>query len=110
MLTSNDIHTRIARVFMEPSKRFADNRRPFLYLLRRDLSDLYGPEAEPPNPSVIKAPLLAALGVMVGFELLTKYWSGKYMKTSGEDVEEFLRLVSGISDREVKGLAQFRHA
>ena len=109
MLISNDIHTEIPRVFMDPARTYPDNRRPFLYLLRRDLTTLYGPEDSVPDLSKLKAPLLTALGVMIGLELLAKLRIGKHEATF-EDLESFMRDICKLPVDQATALAQFRHA
>ncbi|MFZ3122124.1 MAG: hypothetical protein WA104_01985 [Thermodesulfovibrionales bacterium] len=106
MLFSKNVQTKIARVFTAPSHPLPDHRTPFLYLLRRDLELLYGHENR--NGSV-KAPLLACLGIMVGFELLAKMWSGNYQAESKELIS-FLENVTGLPSDKADALAQFRHA
>jgi hypothetical protein len=94
-------------MFLDPNEECADDRRPLLYLLRRDLQNQYGKEADP--PSSILCPLLTGLGVMVGFELLTKLWTGD-RHARPEQIEEFLKNICSLPERDVIALAQFRHA
>ena len=54
------------------------NIRSILYLLRRDLRDLSCPESqEIPSESRIVAPVLAAAGINIGFEVLGRIWTGE---------------------------------
>lgn len=97
----------ISQIFMDPNKKCPDKRRPLLYLLRRDLQNLYGKESKPPNKII--SPLLTSLGIMIGLELLTKYWSGDH-EAGTSKIENFLQKVSGLPEEKAIALAQFRHA
>lgn len=114
MLISNDVQSEIARVFMDPSERPSDERRPLLYLLRRDLKDQYGGENEQVESVQIKSPLLICLGIMVGFELLTKMYSGKHeFEKSGEgkrEVKKFMLDILEIGGQEAGALIKFRNS
>jgi hypothetical protein len=56
--------------------RESRNTHSVLYLLRRDLRDISGPEEEPPDLEKLRAPILASFGVMAAFELLARVWTG----------------------------------
>ena len=107
MHSTNDPKIEIARVFLAPCDEPVDNGRSILYLLRRDLQDQYGKESDPPGKII--SPLLTTLGIMLGFELLTKYWSGHY-KTKAKDIENFLKNVAKLSAIQSVILTQLRHA
>lgn len=107
MLFTNDPRTEINRIFMNPDYLCPDQRRPLLYLLRRDLQNQYGKESAPPQKLV--SPLLTSLGIMVGIELLTKYWSGDH-DAGTLLIEKFLEKVASLSNQKAIALAQFRHA
>ncbi|OGP67008.1 MAG: hypothetical protein A2031_05385 [Deltaproteobacteria bacterium RBG_19FT_COMBO_43_11] len=107
MLFSNDVQTEIARVFSHPSDRFYENQVSLMYLLRRDLQNQYGQEDGPPVK--VKSPLLTCLGIMVGFELLTKLWSGEH-ETCSALIENFLNKVAQLQNHKSVALVQFRHA
>jgi hypothetical protein len=107
MILSNDPVVEICRMFLDPNEECGDNRRPLLYLLRRDLQNQYGKEVDP--SSSILSPLLTGLGVMVGFEVLTKLWTGD--PHAGTDrIEEFLKNICSLPERDAIALTQFRHA
>lgn len=76
MIITNDPQTEIARIFMDPNIKLPDNRRPLLYLIRRDLQNQYGKESK--DFQQVVSPLLTSLGTMIRIELLTKYWSGDH--------------------------------
>lgn len=107
MIFSNDPAAEIARAFTNPDGLLPDKRRPLLFLLRRDLQNQYGKEGAPPGQ--LLSPLLTGLGIMVGFEVLTKLWSGDH-KAGTPEIEDFLREVGQISESHAIALAQFRHA
>jgi len=105
--TGDDRRSRLLkRTFRKPTKgRIRQGSR--LLLLRSDLQQLLGPEDA--SPQRVEAPLLAALVLSAGFELLAKYWSGK-ADTSPRDVELFLCTVVGVSPFDAAALVQLRHA
>lgn len=107
MIINKTPQTEIARIFLDPNITPHDNRRPLLYLLRRDLQNQYGKENDPPGRLI--SPLLTCLGIMVGIELLTKYWSGNH-EAGNSDVEKFLQDVGGLSENSAIALTQLRHA
>jgi hypothetical protein len=107
MQFSNDPNIEIARVFLAPDNESVDDGKSILYLLRRDLQNLYGKEMD--EPSKIFSPLLTTLGIMVGFELLSKYWSGNHI-TKSTDLENFLKKVAELSPNNSVILTQLRHS
>ena len=76
-------------------------------LLRSDLQSVYGPEAKLGGP--VATPLLVALGISAGLELLTKYWSGK-ARTTQADVRDFLIDVGRLPKPDAEAIVQFRNA
>ena len=111
MLDPNAVATVIADVFLDPNIPRPNKERPFLYLLRRDLQDITGREDAPPDMNAHRAPMLAANGFMIGFEMLTKMRYGvQKHKIKFEDMERFLQDVGGLSFKDAEALAQFRHA
>jgi hypothetical protein len=104
---SNDPAVEIARMLLDPNEKQADDRRPILYLLRRDLQNQYGKEKE--TPAQVLSPFLTGLGIMVGIEVLTKLWSGNHHAGTSE-IEEFLENICSLPDEKAIALAQFRHA
>ena len=106
MQFSNDPGRDLRRTFRGPYRR-----RPrvssLLAWLRSELQALYGPEAG--VGGTVAAPLLTALGICAGLELLAKYWSG-CPDIKGAVVEEFLTRVAGLSQPEAEALMQFRHS
>jgi hypothetical protein len=78
-----------------------------LVLLRSDLQSMYGSEGAVGGR--IGAPLLVAMGVCAGLELLAKYWSGKTAVVQG-DVLEFLTTVVGLTKPDAETLLQFRNS
>jgi hypothetical protein len=107
MIITNDPAVEISRMFLDPNEECADDRRPLLYLLRRDLQNQYGKEAHP--PSKVFSPLLTGLGIMVGFEVLTKLWTGNH-DVRTEQIEEFFKNICSLPEGKAIALAQFRHA
>lgn len=107
MIITNDPAVEISRMFLDPNQNQADNRCPLLYLLRYDLQNQYGKEAE--SPSKVFSPLLTGLGIMVGVEVLTKLWSGNHYADT-ELIEKFLETICGLPTDKAIALAQFRHA
>lgn len=110
-----EVDAEIERWFTDPSihpstyaERLGD-RRPLLFLLRRDLKDQYGDENEPPIRPII-SPLLICLGILVGFELLAKLWSGKHQFNRGErTVHSFYQEIVGFGAEEAEALVEFRN-
>ena len=76
-------------------------------LLRSDLQSVYGPEPKLGGP--VATPLLVALGISAGLELLAKYWSGK-ARTTQADVRSFLIDVGRLAKPDAEALVQFRNA
>ncbi len=107
MLFSNDVQAEIARVFSPPLDRDYANQMSLLYLLRSDLQNQYGQEGG--IPVKVKSPLLTCIGIMVGFELLTKLWSGNH-EISSSLTEDFLSKVAQVQKSKAQALVQFRHA
>src|SRR5437899_10431471 len=96
MLITNDFRSQmlhLRRTFRSPP-RGRVRRGSLLVLLRSNLQRLYGPESA--GPGVVATPLLAALGIFAGLELLAKYWSGK-ADTAPSDVCKFLTDVLDVS-------------
>ena len=106
MQFTNDPKLDLRRTFRKPSQR-SPGKAPLLALLRTDLQQLYGTEAVHAGP--VPAPLLAALGTCVGFELLAKYWSGCPDVPSGT-VHDFLTTVVGLTPADAEVLIQFRNS
>jgi len=48
-----------------------------LFLLRRDLRDLTGQESKPESRELLRTPILASFGIMIGLELLARVWLGE---------------------------------
>lgn len=58
--------------FWDPKRGLPPGKeRGVLYLLRRDLTELYGDEAEIPS-ATHKSPMLASIGMMTGLDLMSK--------------------------------------
>jgi len=85
-----------------------DSVRTVLYLLRRDLVDLYGSESTSPSPNH-KAPMLAVLGMMAGLDLMTKLVTGK-LHSSGKDFVSFVHSFGSLSLPKAQVLYQYRCA
>lgn len=98
----------IERFFLPPGKKCPDEKRPLLFLLRRDLVKLYGNEGSNRKRHVT-SPLLTSLGIMVGLELLAKLWSGE-VEAGHSTIVDFLVQVAELSPERAEALAQFRHA
>ena len=83
------------------------NRRSNLYVLRRDLCDLLSPEH---NVTIdIKAPMLAAIGMLSGIDLLawTTTWPEEPKRT---DFVAFLVKYGGMPENDAQALYQYRCA
>jgi hypothetical protein len=106
MKFSNDPKRDLRRTFRKPPIGRV-RKGSLLVLLRSDLQRLYGPEAA--LGGSVPTPLLAALGIFAGLELLAKYWSGK-ADTKQEDVVAFLTTVAGLSEDDAEVLLQFRNS
>jgi hypothetical protein len=103
---SNDPKVELRRTFERP--RSAKPRKAsLLKILRTDLQTAYGPESQ--IGGTLATPLLVALGVSAGLELLTKYWLGK-TRTTQNDVLHFLTAVGQLPKPEAEALIQFRNA
>lgn len=72
--------TKIDIFFKKPPDTGAGpgDTRSILYLLRRDLRDLSCPETRAPtSQDSLKAPVLASAGIIIGFEILGRVWTGE---------------------------------
>lgn len=94
-------------MFTLPSQSLPDKGTPLLYLIRKDLEEQYGSEAN--SGGTCRSPLLTCLGIMIGFDLLSKMWSGNHQAEMKELIE-FLEKIAGQSPDQADALAQFRHA
>jgi hypothetical protein len=103
---SNDPKLDLRRTFRGPYRR-RPRTSSLLAWLRSDLQELYGPEAIAYGP--VAAPLLTALGICVGLELLAKYWSG-HPDITRQLVVEFLTTVAELSPSDAEALMQFRNS
>ncbi len=106
MRFSNDPKLDLRRTFRGPYRR-RPRTSSLLAWLRSDLQEFYGPETIVCGP--VAAPLLTALGICAGFELLAKYWSGRPDITT-RLVKEFLTTVAGLSPSDAEALMQFRNS
>ena len=116
MVNYCDIQNEIRKMFMCPSldrgrydEKFGTGIRPLLFLLRRDLQGQYRREEEDPINDGIKSPLLTCLGIMVGFELLTKLWSGQFEVVRNTS-KKFLREILSLDEAQAEALVRFRNA
>ena len=96
----------LRRTFRGPYRR-RPRASSLLAWLRSDLQEFYGPEAHIGGP--VAAPLLTALGICAGLELLAKYWSG-CQDIERTVVKEFLTSVAGLSQPDAEALMQFRNS
>jgi hypothetical protein len=103
---SNDPKLDLRRTFRGPYRR-RPRASSLLAWLRSDLQAFYGPEARVGGP--VAAPLLTALGICAGLELLAKYWSG-CQDIERTVVKEFLTSVAGLSQPDAEALMQFRNS
>lgn len=80
-----------------------------LYLLRKHLQELYGPED---NTTFMewKSTLLATLGIMAGFNLLSKLWCGKLMRDDKTSFKKFMQEAMGINHNDAEVLYKLRCA
>lgn len=100
----------IEECFVPPTRKLSGHgARSTLYLLRRELRVLCGPENDDVNANW-KAPILATSGIMTGFNLLAKFWTGTIME---EDKRSFMRFFSeclALQPSEAEALYKFRCA
>lgn len=101
------IHTsEIELCFWDPTRGLPPGKeRGVLYLLRRDLTELYGDAAQIPSQTH-KSPMLASIGMMTGLDLMSKLATNElnegragfkrflehYGKLSSQDAETFYKL------------------
>ena len=108
MISSNQIES----FFRAPPEGDpSGNRRSVLFVLRRDLCKLYGPEDVQGSAALI-APILAAGGMMTGIDLLTKLHTGKIDEplAGASDFEAFLSRFGEVSTDHAAALYQYRCA
>ncbi len=85
------------------ANRIDPNRRSNLYILRRNLIELYGPEND--DYSKIKAPLLTATGILNGLEVLSKI----YKTNNNEKKIQFLDFINKDIEDTAQILSNLRH-
>ena len=94
-------------------EKFGTGIRPLLFLLRRDLQGQYLKEEESPVNDGIRSPLLTCLGIMIGFELMTKLWSGR-LEFDRKLTKKFLMRIPSTGFRlnadQAEALIRFRNA
>lgn len=85
--------------------------RAVLFVLRRDLEKLYGPE-NGPDGDLLVSPILGAIGMMTGIDLLTKMTNGKTGKelSGHKDFVGFLIKYGKQSPEYAEALYQYRCA
>jgi hypothetical protein len=103
---TNDPKLDLKRTFRKPYER-RSGAASLLGLLRSDLQQFYGPESTVVGS--VTAPLLAALGICAGLELLTKYWSG-CPDVQARTVSDFLTTVARLSAADAEIILQFRNS
>lgn len=106
MQFTNDPKRDLNRTFRKPSPE-THERTSLLGLLRSDLKHYYGAESD--SVGSVTTPLLAALGICAGLELLAKYWSGS-PDVSASKVSEFLTTVTDLSTGDAEIVLQFRNS
>jgi hypothetical protein len=85
------------------------NMRSILYLLRRDLRDVSAHEGRKTANKRLKAPVLGAFGIMVGYEILAQVWTGK-SSVAKKQLRQTYREVLGVSPGKANLMIQFRNA
>ena len=106
MRFTNNPRADLRRTFRTPPNGRI-RRGSVLVFLRHDLKSLYGPEDS--FGGQLSMPLLAALGMLSGIELLSKYWCGK-TRVGQADVIAFLTRVAGLSQSDAETLIQLRNS
>ncbi len=104
-------------MFKEPSleqekydEELGKGVRPLLFLLRRDLKDFqYDDEDATPMEDGMNSPLLTCLGIMIGFELLTKFWTGQ-VEVNRDWQKKFLDKYTCLNSEKSGFLVRFRNA
>ncbi|MDO8804935.1 MAG: hypothetical protein Q7R35_10915 [Elusimicrobiota bacterium] len=93
-----------------PQELRISGERPVLYLLRRDLEHLYLKESKfgPDEEDQHKAPYLAAMGILTGFDLMAKFYNNA--GESGEIFKRFIVEVCGLPIEEAGFVWKFRNA
>lgn len=111
MKTTPDIDEEIERFFQHPPTTGRGNGPTYsiLFLLRRDLRDLTGPEDEPAQRARLRSPILASFGIMTGLELLARVWLG--LNDPGQArVKKAFKEILGIDDQTAAYMIHFRNA
>lgn len=106
MQFTNNPKLDLKRTFRKPYPR-RPSAASLLALLRSDLQQFYGPEST--AAGCVTAPLLAALGICAGLELLAKYWSG-CPDVSARTVSDFLTTVARLSAVDAEIVLQIRNS
>src|SRR3989338_10112317 len=84
--------------------------RSILYLLRRDLRDLSCPETrEPTSQDSLKAPVLASAGIIIGFEILGRIWTGQNDPGQAKLIDALSEILH-ISKETAKVIMHFRNS
>jgi hypothetical protein len=82
--------------------------RGVLYLLRRDLTELYGAEEEIPS-ATLRAPMLACIGIMTGLDLMSKLATNELSK-GRVGFKRFVKTYGGLPPMDAEVVYRLRCA
>lgn len=95
--------------FWDPARELPPGKeRGVLYLLRRDLAELYGAEAIIPSPNH-KAPMLASIGIMTGLDLMSKLATNE-LSGGRAGFKNFVETYGGLSSADAETIYRLRCA
>jgi len=95
--------------FWNPARELPPGKeRGVLYLLRRDLTELYGAENEIPSPNH-KAPMLATIGIMTGLDLMSKLATNE-LSAGRAGFKKFVETYGGLSSSDAETIYRLRCA
>lgn len=110
--SDDEINRQVEKFFARPPKagpgRIGEEKS-LLFLLRRDLRDLSVPEGDAPDTQELRAPVLAALGIMIGFEILARIYQGSGLLGNPAKADAFRKFLD-VSDAESWLMVYFRDA
>lgn len=105
MIITNEIEY----CFWDPKRGLPPGKeRGVLYLLRRDLAELYGDEADIPS-STHKSPMLASIGMMTGLDLMSKLATNE-LNGGRAGFKSFLECYGAMSSQDAEAFYKLRCA
>jgi len=110
----NQVDRQVETFFAPPARRGRwpgriGKEHSILFDLRRDLQDLSVYEGELPDNQALIAPNLAALGIMIGFEILACVYQGSGSIANAAKADAFRKFLK-VSEKESWLLVHFRDA